>query len=201
MTGVQTCALPISQEVVGSLSNKAKFLETKAQTLQGYDEEDLSSVVNSILNAYPADKDYANVLFNLQAIAAKSGFVITTFALSESESSTKVAQSYSLGLNVSGPRVLFSSFLDEIENSSRIMRVDGLELSTTIDPSTIDASLSIVALYSPAPSSYGAVDSPVPELSSKDQEIIAKLSANSFTQASSGQDEVVVPTGKSNPFE
>src|SRR5207248_7865189 len=72
VTGVQTCALPIS---------RSSFLEKKAQALETYDQTDLNNKVNVSLVAYPTDKDFANVIGIMQNLTAQSGFAITNLSL------------------------------------------------------------------------------------------------------------------------
>ncbi len=198
----QFLSLISAHTAAGELSSKAKFLEVKAQALQNYNEEDLSSKVSYALSAYPEDKDYANALSALQGIASKWGFVITAFALSGGEVKIKGAQSYVIKLDITGSRALLPSFLNEIEISNRLMRVNGLEVSSGRDTAAVESSLTILAFYAPVPTTFGSVDSPLPTLSSEEEEIITKLSSNAPVQLPSEEpQEVIIPTGKANPFE
>jgi len=80
----------------------------------------------------------------------------------------------------------------------------GVEIFNPIDA----LSLEIILLFpsikllelSSAPSEFGSVDSPLPELSEKDEEVITKL-AKGGTALPAPQVTVLGPRGKENPFE
>lgn len=199
----QLMSLLAGRQIQGELTSKREFLEVKARDLQVVNEEDLKAKVNTVLAAFPADKDYANVMIGLQNVAGKWGFKIDSFALSGQDVKVKSSQGYLINLEVSGARALLPSLLNDIENMSRVMRIGALQISGGPDPAGANVSLGIIAFYAPAPSSYGSFDSPLPELSQKDEEIITKLTSIAPVQQDDTGvlEEVVIPTGKDNPFE
>ena len=73
----QLSQLISNQKSVGILENKHKFLETKAATLEGLNEEDLKFKLSSLLIVFPTEKDFGNALFVIQNITKELGFVKT----------------------------------------------------------------------------------------------------------------------------
>ncbi len=195
----QTAKLIENQKVAGDLTNKSKFLETKVVALESYNGEDLSQKVGMALDAFPADKDYGNILGLLQGLAAQSGFTISSIALGNTSGKLGNASNFEIKLEIKGPRNLFQIFLMNLENSPRIMRVSSIDISSAQASEALDAAVVIEVLYSPSPQSFGTVDSPLPTLSQKDEEILVALSRTTLTASFSA----VQPSqrGKANPFE
>lgn len=196
----QTVKLVTNQKVQGELEEKSKFLEVKAQALAGFDESDLSRKVEYALYSYPQDKDFGNVIGLLQSIAAKSGFEISAINLEGGAGKASGSEGYNVKVGVSGTKGLLPAFLNNIESSIRLMKVISLDISVK-NNQNIDAILGVEVLFSPAPQNFGSIDSPLPGLSGKDEELLATL-ANSLPAAVSlGGEAVTTPRGKANPFE
>lgn len=195
----QTAKLIENQKVAGDLTNKSKFLATKVAALESLNGEDLSQKVGIALNVFPTDKDYGNILGLLQGLTAQSGFTISSITLGNTSGKLGNENSFEIKLEIKGPRNLFQIFLMNLENSPRIMKVSSLDISSTQASETIDAAVVIVVLYSPTPQSFGTVDSPLPSLSQKEEELLVVLSKTALTASRSA----VQPSqrGKANPFE
>jgi len=187
-----------NSKVEGEILSKSKFLETKAQALDSLDQVDLDRKVNFALGSLPTDKDFVSAFGLLQSLTSESGFSTTAISLGSDASKNINAQSYNLKLAIVGPVTLLPILLSNIENSSRLMRVSSFETTAGgLQAGTI--SLNIDVLYLSAPTDFGSVDSPLPGLSEKDDEVIAKL-AKGDTAASTPTTQLG-PRGKENPFE
>lgn len=198
----QTIKLLANQKVQGEITNKSKFLEAKAQTLESYDSSDLNQKVDSVLGAYPAEKDFVSALSLLQNLTAQSGFSATSISLGTGSAKNAGVESYNIKLDILGPIVQLPTLLSNIENSPRLMKVSSVETSIGKDSESATISLNVEVLYSSAPQIPGSIDSPLQELSQQDEEVIAKL-------ARVGSNEIISkppttqlgPRGKANPFE
>lgn len=199
----QTSKLLSNQSAKQEILNKSKFLEAKAETLESYDERDLNIKVNYAITSYPTEKDFANVVGVLQNLTAQTGFSISSLNLGSS-SNSKVGQSYSIRLDAVGPLSLLPILLNKIESSPRLMRISSVETISARDPNSVTVDLGIDVLYSAPPSEFGSVDSPLPELSKQDENILAQL-ASTNTQIPTSQLEQAPsqlgPRGKANPFQ
>lgn len=192
----QTIKLVTNQGAEEELFNKSQFLEVKAQDLDNLDQEDLSRKVQYVLGVYPADKDFGNIVGIIQSVTSGAGFNIVALNIGDQN-----AQNYIITLQVSGPRTLLPLLLSTVEKAPRLIRLDSLEISSTSGSQGIEASLGLNILYSPAPTTFGTVDSPLPTLSSEDEELLTTLASQN--PISEGVEEVVDsgPRGKANPFE
>lgn len=198
----QTIKLITNQKIGDDLLNKSQNLEVKAQTLESINEEDLSRNVGYALAVFPSDKDFGNVVGLIQNITSQTGFNIVSLNLGGSTASKTGTQSFNVTLQLIGSKTLLPSLLSALENGPRLMRVDSLEISSAATGG-IQVSLGLDVLYSPAPSHFGTVDSPLPQLSAKDEELLVKLARVGGEGVSSGASSgfVSTPRGKANPFE
>lgn len=196
----QLSKLISSQKTKGELINNLKFLEVKAQTLDSYDSGDLSNKVNYTLASFPQDKDYGNVIGLIQNLTVQSGFTITTMTIGTATNKVANSQSYSIQLEAVGPKSLISIFLSNIENSTRLMRVRSIEITNSLNQQAVNVSLNLDVLFAPIPASFGSIDSTLPELSSKDEELLATL-AKSLPPAFTSTNAPLPSRGRANPFE
>lgn len=196
----QASKLISNSKLEADLKSRHKILEAKAEVLESIDEQDLSSKVNTALSAYPSERDFASVVGLLQNLTQLSGFTISSLSLSQSTGSKYGnSQSYSVKLEVLGPESLFPNFISSIESSPRIMRLSSMDISSTRSTGILNLVLAIEVLYASLPATFGTVDSPLPKLTSKDEELIVKLAG--ISAISSPETVTLSPRGKSNPFE
>ncbi|MBI2314643.1 hypothetical protein HYU93_01095 [Candidatus Daviesbacteria bacterium] len=201
----QTTKLLDNQKVASDLLNKSKFLETKASILEDYSNNDLSQQVENTLSVFPQEKDFGNILGLLQQLTAQSGFSVVSISLGESGSKLAETNSYSVKLQVKGVKVLFQTLLNNLDNSLRLIRVSSIDVSTNQAFQTIDASLTLDALYSSVPQSFGTVDAPLSQLTQQEEGLLASLASTVEAERGSSTvqpvEQPVSPRGKSNPFE
>lgn len=196
----QTAKLISNQKVRGELEEKSNFLEVKAQTLSGFDESDLSKKVEYALYSYPQEKDFGNVIGLLQSAGAKSNFLVNTINLEGGVSKTAGSGSYNVRIEVTGPKSLLPALLTNIESSVRLMKVTSLDISVKNNQS-IDVIVGVEVLFSPVPQSFGSIDSPLPELSGQDEDLLTTLASSLPSTVSLGEEAATTPRGKVNPFE
>lgn len=189
-----------NQKKSADIIKKSDFLQTKVQALESYDENDLKNKVSVATFSYPVDKDLGIIVGLLQDITSKSGFSITALGLTGGGSSNDTeVQSYGISLELTGSEGLLATLLKNLENSSRLLRVSSIETSISKDK-IMSVNLSIEALYLGAPGDFGSIDSPLPEITSDEQDLLTKLvqiapvSSQISTSTSTSR-------GKSNPFE
>lgn len=200
----QTIKLLINQRVGNDLLSRSENLEVKAETLASINEGELLQNLGYALNVYPQDRDLANVVGQVQIIAARTGFNIVSLNLGGGPLTPPKggAQSFNVTLQLTGSKALLPLLLSELENAPRLMRVSSLEISSIAiaGGSGIQVSLGIDVLYSVAPPEFGTVDSPLPQLSEKEQELLVRLAKVGSQRVGTGQ-VISAPRGKANPFE
>lgn len=197
----QFMALLTNQKNAADLRERSKSLEVKAQTLETYDLSDLQRKVGYALSSLPEDKDFATVLGLIQNLTAQSGFSVTSISLGSSTAKLTNAQSYSIKLDVVGAKSLLEALFSNLEGSTRLMKVSNIELSNSPNQQSVNASIALDILYSPLPTNFGSVDSPLPEVSEKDEQLIATLAKNAAPALTSPANVSLPPRGRANPFE
>lgn len=196
----QTANLLSNQQKIGELRSKHQFLETKVTALESFDEAELSRKVGYVLATFPQDKDLARILTLLKQLAAQSGFTITEIVFSNT-SSNKLGNldTYGVKLDIKGPRIMLSSLLNNLENSPRLVRINSIEVSLSQTSQSTDTALVLEVIYSQQSQEASGIDSPLPELTQKDEELIARLAK--INEVVSSFDIQSIPRGKTNPFE
>lgn len=197
----QTVKLIENQKKAGEWINKSGILAEKAAALEAYDSEDLSQKTTIALNALPAEKDYSNILGVLQGLAARSGFIISSISFSGSGGASGNASSYGVKMEVKGPGVLFKTFLSNLENNPRIIRVGSINISSNYAAEILSAGIAVEVLFSSVPADFGAVDSPITPLSQEDEQLLTMLSSSHSVPSASSSAVITTRRGKSNPFE
>lgn len=198
----QTMKLLTNQSAKNGFISKSKFLESKVLALESYDVNDLNLKLNYALDSFPEDKDFATAVGLLQDLSTKNGFNIEALVVGVSPATNASIQSYNIKLEIIGPLTSLKDLLKGIEGTSRIMRVNNFEITKGRDLKLISIVINVEILYSAPPKDFGSVDSPLPELSKVDQEVLARLAR---TAPAVGQTQTTTqplgPRGKANPFE
>ena len=147
------------------------------------------------------ERDFPTVVGLLQSLTAESGFSIISLSVGAGLPKDTGSQSYSVTLDILGPVNSLSPLLQNIENSPRLMRISSIETAIAKDLGSATASLIVDILYSGAPKEFGGIESALPELSQKDEEVLAKLAQVSPGVADPFTLSELPPRGKANPFE
>ena len=198
----QTAKLISNQKDQGELINKSKFLEGKAEALESYNKEDLARKLEIALAAYPDSKDFGVAIGLLQQIVAQSGFTISSIALGNSSQTSGGSQSYELKMEMIGVKPGLPILINNLESSPRLVRVNNIDVSSVNNLQSINVSLVVQVLYAGLPKSFGSLDSPLPEFSQADEDLIARLIevGGGISQPGSVSTPST-PRGKANPFE
>lgn len=199
----QTVKLINNQKAIGEITNKSKLIENKVIALESYDEADLSRKVEFALITLPAEKDIISILGLLQGLTSQSGFIINSISFGNTSGKLGDSESLEVKLEITGIKVMFQTLLDNFENAPRLVRINAIGISSNQTSQAFNASLVVEVLYSKLPQNFGTTDSPLPEFSQKDEELITKLASLaragvSVPGSSAGPSS---PRGKSNPFE
>lgn len=188
------------EDKISQMNKKKILLEEKIQKLQKLDEFDLKGKLNIVINTLPSDRDFANVLGLIQNLVSDYRLTLENFQTQSSEEKSAKVSSYSVNLGLKGPRSLVKGFIDSINSSFRLMRTNTISLTITPDENETSLGMTVNVFYSVIPASVGAVDSPLSELSSQDENLIQEIAGQQqlYVEVSSTPSG---PRGKINPFE
>ncbi len=195
----QVIKLVDNQSVIEGLMNKSKLLENKVSALESYDSTDLSRKLEFALVTLPGEKDFGSVVGLLQKLTLELGFGISSISFGNTAGQLGNANSFEVKMELRGSRILLQALLDNLENSPRLVRIKSIDISSNQAIEALNIALAIEVLYSPLPKDFGSPDSPVPLLSQKDEELIARIMQEAETAGFT--ETPLTSRGKSNPFE
>lgn len=179
-------------------SARSQFLDAKVAALENLNEPELLNRVSYVLASLPREKDFASTIALLQKITAESGYVIASLTFGTGEGKGAGGQSFGVRMEVVGPKTLLGSLLSSIEVSSRLMKISSMEISSGKEVDIVTVNLALEALFAPMPATLGSIDTPLPEISAGEEELLSKLSS---TAASQPQPLSATQIGKTDPFE
>lgn len=185
----------------GDVIKRSEFLEAKASALEELDEGDLTMKLGYALKAYPADKDFSEILDLLQTTANQKGFSVAAITIQPASKTSGNAQSYLARVEAVGPRSLLDEFIEKVESSNRVMKVSSIDITLAKDIDIADISLGVDVFFAPAPQTFGSADSPLPELTEEEKALIANLASSAVRTVEARPSSPSGPRGKLNPFE
>lgn len=185
----------LGQDKLSDSKELLNILEVKASELEGLDEVDLSQKLSVALAALPVEKDFASLIGVFKGLATASGMSLTSFHLA---GASEPQNSYLVRAELIGSNSSLGQLLNNIEKASRVMRLQTLETSTSGVGNTIASTVTVLVFFQPGPKTLGPIDSALPKLSETDKAILAALTKVSSPEQSG---VIILPSGKSNPFE
>lgn len=184
------------RENLQQVKENLKILTAKAEDLAAINEDTLKQKLGVALTALPLEKDFAQVLGVLQDVAQVSGVSLTSIQVGQAQASSE--SGFAVKVEVVGSKFTLATFLRDVENASRVMKVQGVELAFSRTREGADASILVDVFYAPTPQALGAVTESLPQITTEDEAIISSLSrapVSTFSATSS------LPRGKANPFD
>lgn len=193
---------------------RSGILEAKAAELESFNPQDVQKKVEIALNVFPKDKDYTGALTLVQTTMSQNSFIVNSISPSKTASTAPGGggQSYTLKATAIGPKLFLYDLIKAIENGSRVMRIQSIEMTPQHDDSAVSVVLAIDVLFSDASAKSNNTDSPIPKLTSSEEQLINKLAAlapssNNSNLVISGDGQLVDiggsgggARGKQNPF-
>lgn len=164
---------------------RAQIQETKARiailqknivTIEGINNEDQASSLETTLRALPQDKDYAGVLYAVRSASAKAGVGVDDFAFSVGELSakniiTQTIPTLSLSLHLIGSPAEISRFLTELAKTLPLSNVTEITLDAQ------SANIVVQFYYKPIPQLRVNYTQPVAVLSQVNNDLLKNLSS------------------------
>lgn len=182
------------QVILNSARIRLDNLDAKASTLQNLDQKAYQDKLSAVFYSLPVDKDLDVIIGVFRNLTNSAGMILSALQIG---ASSEGGNSYSVTAEVIGPANNLSSLLDVIDNSPRVMKFLSLE-TNLVGSDLVNATIVVNVFYAPVAKSLGSVDALLPELTEKDQAILKSLTVSGSITS---QEQVVLPSGKTNPFE
>ncbi len=193
-------------------------LSAKESLLKRMDEAAVRSQLATAVSAIPDDKAATGILTGLERLAISASSSVSTFSISPGKLSTPSANATPSAKNLPNlsekplPKNLYrltfelglrgdlnglESYLAQLSGVNRLVNVAGINYKT--GGVTSGAGLTQLVLYvyyQPVLSDLGPIDSPLSELTAKQQTLLNKVAE--FSEVT--QEPPLLPAGKTNPF-
>ncbi len=198
----QTVTFIKNQQAIKEYAQRHDSLKAKAVELEGLDKNELKKRTDVALSVLPEDKDYSGVLGLVQSTAARDGFSVLSFQIGAPfiNSSTK-SSGFNVKIEFLGPKDNLKLLLANIEDSSQVLRLSGIEVNNLRRADMAEGILTVDAYYAPIPSTIGSVDAPLLRLSEQDFQTLLKYTRLAASVPVSTTSATPSQRGKSNPFE
>lgn len=187
----------------------AKLID-KAQKLEAIDEVEIKKRVELVEEVLPSQKPVLELLSSLEQLSVEEGVVFGGLELKpgkidELSKSKTEREEFEISFNIEGNLSNISSFVNKLEKTPPLMKIERMDLklsrgreniSETEEIGSLKAALGVRVFYQFLPKTIGAIDQPLAMLSSKEREILNKIS--SYRTIPKIQSNAV--TGKENLF-
>lgn len=181
------------QERVGKLQTKIRDLET-------LNEYELGEKSEILLAALPSLKDPAGMISLVGKLVDENGLLIEDLKVSPGEVATESAEIAEVEelifkLSLSGE---ISQFLNFLKIASKSLPLVDLQIKNfDISGQSFTTDVTLISYYSGLPKTLGKADSPVPKLTSQEEELLSQLREYNLFETETFQPSA---GGKPNPF-
>lgn len=174
-------------------------LEAKASDLEKVNQVEVEKSLKNALVALPQNQDFTSLVGIFQKLGAGSGITLVSLQLGSSQVQVPGASGFSVKLEVEGSSLALANLLKNIDQASRSMKVESVEVSKT-QGGNLTGSVLVDVFYAPVPTQLGNLEQEAPKLSAEEEKILQELSISIPTLST--ESSLSLPArGKPNPFE
>jgi Tfp pilus assembly protein PilO len=180
-------------------------LSSKVAILSGYDENELKTRTEKLLEVLPAEKDGPLVMATVRVLVSEHNLELQKLTVGVGKIATEAAEkkiqeplpSLAVDLDVIGSLEDLNNFLDALEVAAPMMRIRQLTIIRE-EEETIQSKLQMASYYLTVPTTIGKPTRPVDLITSAEEEAYQKLS--DYRLATLEAELPFVSSGKENPF-
>lgn len=169
---------------------KLSRLTKKAAQLESLDERELEKKVTMSEKALPSKKTVSGILSVFSSLAEETDVFFVDFEVSPGKFLPGEFEVVLFEATFKGPREEVKTLLEKMRQVLPVVKVVGFEIKGE------EATLSVESYFSPLPESLGKIDTPLPEISQKEEKIYQKIAQFKIIE----KELPSVPGGKENPF-
>lgn len=197
-----TFIVPQVKQILNAKNNldqetaRLEKVKRKLNELRTINQNDLSQRTDLSLQALPPEKNFLDLLSNLQKAANSNSLAVESFQIIPGNLNVTQQGKLNLKMGVVGSLENVKNFLVSAENILPIIDMKTVKIGIEKEIVTTDISLDLSFL--PLPKTLGSIDSPIPHLTADEEKVLSKLSG--FEHIPNDLGGSSVPTGKDNPF-
>jgi len=177
-----------TQKIIKKEKETLADLTKKVAILQGLDEFELTEKTEVLLRVLPPEKDVVNILSTLKALSSQTGVVL---------GGIKFEGEDTLSLKVQGDSEKIISFMEKIEKTYPLMRLEDVSISFE-EEGRIESFLKVKTFFSPLPTKLDSLESPLALITPQEEKIYAEVVQ--LTSPLTEESLETVQSGKDNPF-
>lgn len=181
---------------------KLSRLQTKSGELLAFDDQDLTSRVETVERIFPSKKPVLNLIASVSSLSEDEGVSFQGIELApgliSGESPVGAEgggqEEFSISFGVIGDLDKVFSFMVNLEKTTPVMKVDSFAIDL-VSGETVEVTFDVIVYFQKPPETIGRVDLPLPVLSDMDS-VFAQLEEFKIVE----EIKTVAQTGKQNPF-
>lgn len=179
---------------------RKQSLETKLRGLEQSDPETVKKNIETTLMALPEDKDIPGAINQLLYLVNTNNLILTGVSFTPASGVEDGTSTYQVKMDVTGDLINLRNFVNRIKENVRLLKPDSLEI-TGARFTEIQSTIAVKVYFQPLQNSIGDVEKPLPVITQKDLEALAKIkdSATINSQISGVADDT--QKGKADPFQ
>lgn len=179
-----------------SVYDKTSRFQVKAAELDQVDEAIYLKDLQVALAALPQERDIPESLIVIQSLIIQNSLLLEdarVLAIAPGSSTN----SFQMVITVFGPLSQIKSFLTNVANSPRVLKVETISAQSV--RGGLEGEIALSLYFDPSKPAIASADTPLPKLSQEEEALLGKLSKAAISQIVSTIP--AVPIGKVNPFE
>lgn len=180
-------------------------LTQKVAILEGYDQNELQTRTDQINKVLPREKDGPLILATIRTLVSDYNLELSSLTIEVGEIATESAESkrkeelvpsLAIQLSISGGIENLYDFLEAIESTAPLMRIDTISIAR--EGSTAESKIQLFSYYLAEPKDIGKVGRQIVPITPEEEEVYQELSR--YQPTSVGTELPYVGSGKENPF-
>lgn len=195
-------ALKITDTNKKITENKAEqaFYKRKIAELQQIDTELYKKNLDTALVALPSDRDIPSAISDILNLLSSSGLQLYGMTFNQTGGAPGL-ESFQIKLDVVGDLSQLKQFIALSKETTRILKIDSIEITSSTSNSQTQANLNILAFYQAIPPSVTVpIDQKVNLFTEVDQAVVDKIRQNTTYTDFSAATASAVEVGKDDPF-
>lgn len=184
---------------IDDLKSQQTFFKNKIASLQKVDIPSYRRNLDTALIAMPTDRDIPSAIADVLNLLSTSGLQMLGITFTHGVETIGGIESMQMRLDVLGDYRQLKNFIEISNTSTRILKIDSIEIASSTSTNRVQATLSLLAFFQPIPPNVNLpLTQSVSLFSEEDRRILSQIRLPSSLGPSEASGSADV--GKANPF-
>lgn len=187
-------------KLINEEKDKNTALVKKISELNNLDSSNYQNYYNLALIALPTESEVTTLIDLANYLVRLSNLTLVDISVGSGLNNQEEGGKVTFNLTVSGSKSSFNDFIEKVNNTSRVMKINHLQINYSGD--NLQAQFFLDAFYSPLADITSSAEQQIVSITNDEQKILDKISINvKSSPAISTTTVTSEATGKTNPFE